>query len=286
MTLSAASFDYVRDLALATSGLSLDRVKEYLIEHRLHGLAVRERIASVDELIAQVANGRLSLRVEIVEALATNETSFFRDVHPFEALRTQIIPQLLGGNPASRSGRHLSFWSAATSTGQEAYSLAMLVREHFAGAARPTILATDFSRSALDRARSGTFSDLEINRGLSAALLVKYFHRVGVRWRVDDSLRAMVNFRELNLMHSLPWLPEMDVIMLRNMLSYLEPSHKSAVLRRVAAVLRPGGYLILGGAETTFGLTDQFELVRFGRTICYKYAGGEDRMVGTTKWTR
>lgn len=286
MTLSAASFDYVRKLALTTSGLSLDPGKEYLIEHRLRPLALREEVASVDELISQVAAGRLPLRTQIVEALATNETSFFRDLHPFEALRTHIIPELLHGGPTARPTSRLSFWSAAASTGQEAYSLAMLISEHFADAPRPTMLATDFSRSALDRARQGLYSDLEINRGLPARLLLKYFHRVGVRWQVNDALRAMVTFRELNLMHSLPWLPQMDVIMLRNLISYLEPSAKVAVLRRVAATLKPGGYLILGGAETTFGLTDEFELVQFGRTICYKYPGGEDRMVGTTKWTR
>lgn len=276
MTVSPAAFAFVRSLALTTSGLALDDGKAYLVEHRLHPLAVREGTGSVDELIARVANGRLALRAEIVEALATNETSFFRDLHPFDALRMQIVPALLSG----RRGQRLSLWSAAASTGQEAYSLAMLMREHFADEPRPTILATDFSHSALDRAREGLYTDLEINRGLPARLLLKYFNRNGVRWQVSDSLRSMVTFRELNLLQPLPWLPRMDVIMLRNVISYMEAASKAEVLHRVAGALKPGGYLILGGSETTVGLSDRFELVRFGRTICYKYRGGDYRAVG------
>jgi len=268
MGVSAVDFHYVRDLVAADSGLSLSEDKEYLVDTRLALLAEREGLDSVSDLIERVRCGAPGLRQDVVEALATHETLFFRDLHPFEALRTEIIPALLRAN----GGRRLAMWSAATSAGQEAYSLALLVREHFPAVADVSILATDISRQVLARAQAAEFSQLEVNRGLPAALLVKHFDRHGLMWRLHDDVRRMVTFRQVNLARALPEIPPMDVVLLRNVIIYFAPEAKKALLERVAGVLSKGGYLFLGGAETTYGLTDRYEQIQIGRSICYRLA--------------
>ena len=206
----------------------LFRSKAYLIEARLAPLARREGLGSVAELIDGVRTGEMDLRDELVGALATNETWFFRDLHPFEALHQHVIPAVLAAN----GNNCLSMWSAAASTGQEAYSLALLVLEYFPDI-RSTIVGTDRSEDVLERARGGSFNQFEVNRGLPISLLVKYFTRQGLRWLLDDRVRAMVTFRQLNLDRPLPTMPPMDVILLRNVLIYFEPPTRAAVLERI-----------------------------------------------------
>jgi chemotaxis protein methyltransferase CheR len=266
MPVSAADFLYVRQLVRQESAVSLDDGKEYLVETRLAPLAERAGLGSVGDLIDHLRAGAPGLRQHVVEALVTHETQFFRDLHPFEALREEIVPTLRRANGA----RPLALWSAAASHGQEAYSLALLMREHFPDMPDVTILATDISRRVLARAEAGLFSQLEVNRGLPAALLVKHFDRVGRDWRVHDDLRSMVTFRQLNLDGPLSIVPPMDVVFLRNVLIYFDTEAKVALLKRVGKILRPGGYLLLGGAETTYGLDDSYERLEFGRTICYR----------------
>ncbi len=270
MTVSPAETEFLRELLLKTSGLALLPGKEYLVESRLSPLAAREGLDSIAELVAKLKIGSLALRVEAAEAMATNETYFFRDVHPFDALRTEIVPAILRAN--GNSG--LSIWSAACAAGQEAYSLAMLVKEYFPYIPNVTILATDFSEQVLDKARKGRYTQLEVNRGLPAPMLVKYFQREGLQWEVIEPVRKMVTFRKLNLIQPLPALPSMDIVFLRNVLTYFDPQLKADVLRRCAKKMRPGGYLFLGGSETTFGLGVDYDIIRVGRAVCYQYRSG------------
>ncbi|MEO5838346.1 MAG: protein-glutamate O-methyltransferase CheR [Acidimicrobiales bacterium] len=264
---SLLDFDFVRELVYEHSAIALDVSKGYLVEARLSPLARREGLSSVTELIRRLRNGETRLRHDVVAAIATNETTFFRDVHPFDALRDALIPEVLAAN----GGRSLVLWSAAASTGQEAYSLAMVVREHFPSVPNVTILGTDFSADVVARAKRGRFSQLEVNRGLPARLLVKHFVRDGREWQVSDEIRRMVTFRQLNLARPLDRMPEIDIVFLRNVLIYFDAPTKAQVLRRVASVTRPGGYLFLGGSETTYGIDDSFELVRPSpKTICYR----------------
>jgi chemotaxis protein methyltransferase CheR len=265
MPVSPADFLYVRQLVLHDSAVALSDGKEYLVETRLAPLVERAGLRSVGDLVDQLRTGAPGLRRHVVEALVTHETQFFRDLHPFEALRTEIIPAL-----RRTHGARLALWSAAASGGQEAYSLALLMREHFPELASVTILATDMSLWVLARAEAGRFSQLEVNRGLPAALLVRHFDRVGREWQLHDDVRRMVTFRQLNLDGPLSAIPPMDVVFLRNVLIYFNTEAKISLLNRVGKILRPGGYLLLGGAETTYGLDDSYERVEYGRSICYR----------------
>ena len=275
MALRADDFDYVRRLVLEHSALALGEGKSYLVEARLARLAEREGLASVTELIARLRSAPGALTDDVVEAMTTNETSFFRDVHPFDALRDEVLPHALQHS----AGRPLRIWSAACSTGQEAYSVAMLVVDHFPGA-DVSILATDLSRDVLARAQNGTFSQLEVNRGLPVPLLVKHFERAGAGWQIRPELRRLVEFRQLNLSRPWPALPTMDIVLLRNVLIYFDTDAKRAVLAQVSRVLAPDGVLLLGGAETTYGLDDGWERVQLGRTSVYR-AAASSRSVTT-----
>jgi chemotaxis protein methyltransferase CheR len=254
-------FDVIRKLILERSGVVLEPGKEYLVESRLAPIMRQMNLNSIAELIAQLrfpsGNG---LEQRIVEAMVTTESSFFRDHHPFEALRKVAIPDLV-----SRRGdeRRLNIWCAASSTGQEPYSIALLIREHFSELARwqVSILATDLSRQVLGRAREGLFNQIEVNRGLPAALLVKYFEQHGTEWRLKPAIRAMVDFQEINLTDIWPILPRMDLVLIRNVMIYFDVDTRKDILNRLRRVLRPDGYLLLGGAETTFGLDDSFARV-------------------------
>jgi chemotaxis protein methyltransferase CheR len=267
---SFADFDFVRKLVYEHSAIALDDSKTYLIESRLAPLARREGLPSVTELVRSLRTDGSRLRDDVIAAVATNETTFFRDVHPFDALRDTAIPDALAAN----GGRRLAMWSAAASTGQEAYSMAMVVRDHFPSVPDVTILATDLSRDVLERARTGRFPQLEVNRGLPARLLVKHFERDGTMWQVADDIRRMVTFRQLNLARPFVGVPIMDIVFLRNVLIYFDLRTKLAVLERMARVLRPGGYLFLGAAETTYGIDESFERVQAGKSIFYRLARG------------
>jgi len=265
MAVSDTDFQFVRQLVRDDSALALADGKEYLVESRLASVAEREGFVSVAELVQRVRAGAPGLRQHIVEALATHESLFFRDLHPFEALRQVIIPAALKAG----AGRRLTLWSAAAAAGQEAYSLALMMREHFPGA-HVTILATDLSQEVLARAEAGRFSQLEVNRGLPAALLIKHFVRDGRQWQLHEDVRRMVTFRQLNLAGPLSRIPPMDIVFLRNLLIYFDTQAKEALLDRVSKVLRPDGYLFLGAAETTYGLDNSYERVQVGRSICYR----------------
>jgi chemotaxis protein methyltransferase CheR len=268
--LSAADFNYIRDLAREHSALSLDAGKEYLVQSRLEPLARQEGFHSLHDLIARLRFSPFGdLHLKIVEALTTNETSFFRDAVAFAMIGRSILPALLTERSAERS---LNIWCAACSSGQEPYSVAMLLREH-----RPSldgwkinIIASDMSREMLGRARAGRYSRLEINRGLPAGLLVKYVVQHGSVWEIRREIRQMVEFRDINLIRSWPHLPGMHLVLMRNVLIYFEPGTRKQILERTARLLDPAGYLVLGGSETTVNMNESFEPVTMQGTVCFR----------------
>jgi chemotaxis protein methyltransferase CheR len=268
---SASTYAYLQQLLRNRTGTVLERGKEYLVEARLYALAQDEGFVSVGGLLEglQTEPETGSLHRRVVEAMLNGETSFFRDYYPFEVLRETVIPELLRKRAGSKS---LHIWSAAVASGQEAYSVAMLLREHFPAAADWTIriLASDVSESMLERARSGRFRQIEVNRGLPAPLLVKYFERVGNEWRIAEPIRRMVDFSHINLAAPWPGLPAMDILLLRNVLIYLSSDVRGTILQNVRRCLRRDGYLFVGGGETSLVLDRTFEPVRSGKTVYYR----------------
>lgn len=269
-TLSDDAFSFVCTLVRDRSAIELESNKSYLVEARLAQLATKEGYKSTNELV-QSARSRRKRGIEdsIVEALTTNETSFYRDIHPFDTLKTTIIPEL---REKLASHKTLNIWSAACSTGQEIYSIAILIKENFPELAdwRVDLLGTDLSEEVYERAEKGLYSQVEVNRGLKANLLVKYFARSGVSWQLRDEVRSMASFRKLNLIGNWPVMPQMDVIFLRNVLIYFSPENKKTVLRKIKRVLAPHGVLFLGAAETTINLDDSFERVQSGNSVYYR----------------
>jgi len=268
--MTASEFDCIRRLVLEESAIVLEADKQYLAESRLLPLARREGFDSISSLIASLVPKKFDgLHRKVVEAMTTNETSFFRDFHPFEALRKSILPEFIMRRASSKE---LNFWSAACSSGQEPYSLVMLLQNEFPSLAdwNVRIVASELSTEMLARAQEGRYSQLEVNRGLPASLLVKYFQQHGSDWQIREDLRRQVEFRTVNLAENWPPLPPMDVVLMRNVLIYFGLDTKKRILGRVRQLLRPDGFLFLGGTETTFNLDDAFERVRFDRTICYQ----------------
>ncbi|SDY68311.1 chemotaxis protein methyltransferase CheR [Modestobacter sp. DSM 44400] len=269
MTLTATSFDWVRQLVHKESAIVLQPGKEYLVEARLLPMAQQRGLSGVSELVESV-RGRPDAATtrRIVEALTTNETSWFRDGDPFTALTGTVLPALVA---ARRPEERLNIWSAACSSGQEPYTIAMLVSDALPDAARRvSITATDLSREMVERTRAGRFSQLEVNRGLPASMLVRHFTRAGNEWEISPALRRTVTVAECNLAAPLPRMGPFDVVYLRNVLIYFDLATKQAILRRVAALMRPDGWLFLGGAETTLGVDDNWERVVLGRGSAYR----------------
>jgi chemotaxis protein methyltransferase CheR len=267
-------FDYIRALVREHSAIVLEPGKEYLVDTRLTPLVRQLKLGSISELVQRLrAPGANGLCTRVVEAMVTTETSFFRDLHPYESLRRSVLPELIARR---RGERRLAIWSAACSTGQEPYSVAILLREHFPELAGwdVRLLATDLSAEVLGRAREGRFNQIEVNRGLPAAVLVKYFtQHHGQTWQLSEAIRGMVEFRELNLARPWPPLPAMDLILLRNVMIYFDVPTRKTVLSRAGALLRPEGYLLLGSAETTLNLDDSFRRVEQVRGGFYQRSG-------------
>jgi chemotaxis protein methyltransferase CheR len=251
------------------SGNVLEDGRKFLAESRLAPLLWRHRLPGFAELFGLLRGGaREDLAAEALDALAGSDTWFFRDVAPFELLRTQIIPDLIRARAAER---RLILWSAGCATGQEAYSLAMLLKEHFPVLQdwRVGILATDFSPSMLATAEAGLFSREQVNRGLPVAMLAKYFSQEGAQWRLAPEVRERVRFRTLRL--DQPWegLPAFDVVLMRNVAVYFDAATRAAVLQRMAAQLAPGGSLLLGSAEMA-GEAEGLERVEAGRAAYFR----------------
>ncbi|MCB1776732.1 MAG: protein-glutamate O-methyltransferase CheR [Candidatus Competibacteraceae bacterium] len=266
---SASDFNFIRELVRRHSAIVLETDKDYLIETRLAPLAKQTGFASLTALIAALrANSAPpQLRKQVVEAITTHETSFFRDTHPFEALKTTVLPELFALRPSA----NVTLWCAACSSGQEPFSIAMLVHEHFPTLRnRVRIIATDLSGAILARAHAGIYSQIEVNRGLPAVLLTKYFQKQGLQWRIRPEIRQMVEFRQNNLVEPWPSFPPLDLVFMRNVLIYFDLSTKKAILARVRSVLKSTGYLFLGSSETTLNLDNAFEPISIGKSVCYK----------------
>jgi len=265
-----AEFDELRSQLHRATGIVLDDDKRYLLEHRLRDVIDRLGLGSLSEFHRALrADPFGPLQRELIEALVITETSFFRDLHPWKTLAQVVLPQL----QAARSPEAcLTFWCAATSTGQEPYSLAMTLIDRFGSEATPKrfrIIATDISKQTLARAQAGTFSTLEVNRGLSAMSLLRFFRQEGTVWRICDEVKQLIEFRELDL-RSPHWsLPKLDLALIRNVLIYFDLSTKRDILERVGRQLHPDGYLLLGGVETTLNVAPGFRRATELRTGFY-----------------
>ncbi len=251
-------YEYLRKLLRERSGLDLSADKQYLVESRLVPLARRNGLAGIGELVQKVKAGSDALTIDVIEAMTTNETFFFRDKIPFDHLRQAVIPELLQARAAKRA---LRIWCAASSTGQEPYSIAMVLKEFAAELSgwRVEIVATDLSLGVLEKARAGIFSQFEVQRGLPIQLLVKHFRQVGELWQLNADIRAMVQHRQLNLLQDFSHLGTFDVIFCRNVLIYFDQETKLGVFNRLARSLEPDGTLALGAAESIVGITEAFK---------------------------
>lgn len=268
--MESADFEFVRDFVRRRSAIVLEPEKAYLVESRLLPLARREGFGSIAEMVAKLRVSPFGgLHSKVVEAMTTNETSFYRDLQPFEALRKVLLPELLTKRAATRQ---LHIWCAACSTGQEPYTLAMQIHEHFPQLANwdVKILATDLSTQVLEKARSGCFNQIEVNRGLPVPLLLKYFDRQGLNWQLKEPIRQMIEFKPLNLIEAWPNLSPMDIVFLRNVLIYFDVQTKKTILGKVRRLLRPDGLLFLGGAESTYNLDDAFVRTEVEKASVYR----------------
>ena len=251
-------YAYLSKLLKERSGLQLAGDKQYLLESRLQPIARERNCGSIGELVAKLKQAtEEQLRARVTEAMTINESFFFRDKTPFERFEDTVIPALLKNRAEAKRMR---IWCAAAATGQEPYSLAMMIKERpaqFAGW-KIDIIATDISNDVLEKARSGLYTQFEVQRGLPIQLLLKYFKQDGDQWRIAQELRDMVQFRKLNLLDNFSGLGVFDAVFCRNVLIYFDATTKESVLTRIARSLAPDGHLLLGAAETVVGLTKLF----------------------------
>ena len=273
MSVLTAEFAYLQQLVLDRSAIVLADDKEYLVESRLLPIARELGLETADAVIERVRLTRnRALEDRVVEAMTTNETLWFRDVHPFTALRRTVLPDLISRRSASRQ---LSVWSAACSSGQELYSVTMLLGESF-----PDVLewnlslhGTDLSSDMVAKARAGCYSTLEINRGLPASMLVRNFTHDGNQYRINDDIRKLPSFRQMNLAEPWPVMPRYDLIMVRNVLIYFDLPTRKRILEAAARCLDPDGYLFIGSSETMMGVTDVFDQQSADGATFYRLKG-------------
>ncbi|MFC0239891.1 CheR family methyltransferase [Rhodopseudomonas telluris] len=252
-------YDYLQKILKDRSGLMLSADKKYLLESRLLPLARKAGVPGITELVQKMKAGSESLIHDVVEAMTTNETFFFRDKTPFDHFKDSVIPDLIKARAGRRS---LRIWCAASSTGQEPYSLAMLLKEKAAelNGWRVEIIATDLSPEVLAKSKNGLYTQFEVQRGLPIQFLVKYFKQDGMMWQLNADVRAMVQFRQFNLLQDFAPLGKFDVIFCRNVLIYFDQATKSDIFNRLMKANEPDGYLFLGAAETVVGLTDSYKV--------------------------
>jgi chemotaxis protein methyltransferase CheR len=250
-------YEFLRKFLKERSGLDLSSDKQYLVESRLLPLARKAGLPGIAELVQKLRGGTDALTTEVVEAMTTNETFFFRDKIPFDHLRATILPAMLQARAGRRS---LRIWCAASSTGQEPYSIAMCLKESAQALAgwRVEIIATDLSQEVLEKSKSGIYSQFEVQRGLPIQLLVKYFTQIGELWQINPDIRCMVQHRQLNLLQDFSHLGKFDVIFCRNVLIYFDQETKVTIFERLARQLEGDGVLLLGAAESVVGISDAF----------------------------
>jgi len=266
-------FDFVAKMLKERSGLIITTDKAYLLESRLTPLARKRGLKGLDELLSSLRTAGEDLLREVTEAMTTNESFFFRDMKPFDQFKAMVLPQLLQNRAGQKSFR---IWSAACSSGQEAYSLAMILKEEGARLAgwRIEIIGTDISIEMLEKAKAGLYSQFEVQRGLPIQMLVKYFKKNNEMWQIDPAIRAMVQYKPFNLLHDLKPLGQFDVVFCRNVLIYFDQPTKTRVLESISRNMPDDGLLYLGGAETVLGISDKFKPVPDQRGIYAVSRGG------------
>ncbi len=259
--MTVTDFEFICQILRERSGLVLTNDKAYLLESRLLPVARKWKLATFDDLV-RVIRSKMDEAVirDVVEAMTTNESFFFRDTKPFDQFKQVVLPAMLKSRAASRTIR---IWSAACSSGQEPYSLAMILSEMSAQLSgwRIEIVGTDLSTEILTRAKEGMYSQFEVQRGLPITMLVKYFAQIGDRWQINAKIRGMVQYKEFNLLQDPMPLGRFDVVFCRNVLIYFDQPTKTRVLNSVAKLMPEDGFLFLGGAETVLGITDKFQMV-------------------------
>lgn len=276
MTISSRDFDYLRKLVQQHSAVVLDTGKEYLVELYLKPLTELMGFNSISSLVNNLRDQPFNnIHVQVIESLINYETSFFRDHHPFEALKNSVLPELIKLRTVERS---INIWSAACSSGQEPYSIAILIKEHFPilSSWKVRLIASDFSSKILERAIQGRYNQFQINRGLSKPLQTQYFKEHNNQWQINENIRQMIEFRQINLVQSLSSLPQMDVVFLRNILIYFNTEMKKNILGKIQKLLKPNGYLFLGGSETTIKLDSSFQQVQSEKSIYYQFCPLDD----------
>ncbi len=269
MALEKSDFNFISQLVQEKAAIQLEAGKEYLVETRLQPLAKANGFNTIAELVGKLKQESFNtLHRKVVEAMATHETTFFRDIHPFEVMKKTLLPELIKKRSAQKK---LQIWCAASSSGQEPYSIAILLKENFPMLAdwSVKVIATDISSFILARAREGCYSQLEVNRGLPAPLLVKYFKKNGLEWKVRDDIREMIEFRELNLIEPYNLSGKMDFVFIRNVLIYFDLKTKKSILEKIRGVMQPDGYLFLGGAETLLSMNLKFQRMQGEKTSYY-----------------
>lgn len=272
--LCPVDLDYVRDLVRTRAAIVLEPEKAYLVHARLEPVAKKEGFGSLTELVQKLRSVPYgALHKIVVEAMTTNETSFFRDLTPFQVLRDQILPEIIARKGQSK---RMNLWCGASSSGQEPYSIMFTILEHFPELKGWTIqfIATDLSEAMLAKCREGKYTQLEVNRGLPVTCLTTFFSKKGMGWQVQEDIRQRIEFKSMNLIG--PWLtfPPVDVVFLRNVMIYFDMKTKQHILANIRKILDPEGYLFLGGAETTINLDDQYERVAVSGTSCYRVKKG------------
>lgn len=269
--INTGTFDFLCNYIRDKSAIVLEPSKAYLVESRLNPVARDNGLASLEDLVSALKKpSNRELSRQVIDAMTTNESSFFRDLQPFEALKSTIIPELMERRAKERT---LNIWSNACSSGQEVYSIAMLLRESFPALNgwKVRLIASDLSSAILKKAQEGIFNQTEVNRGLPMPMLLKYFTKSGIQWQIKEDVRKSIEFKEVNLIETWPsWLPAMDIVFLRNVLIYFSPETKTTILNKVHRALKPDGCLFLGGAETTMNLDTKFVRSPVGKTTCYR----------------
>jgi chemotaxis protein methyltransferase CheR len=254
-------FDLLANLVKQRSGLTLSRDKAYLLESRLMPVARKLGLPDLEALAKHMRDKRdEKVAATITEAMTTNETFFFRDQKPFDLFRKAVLPHLI---TARATKKHIRIWSAASSTGQEAYSLAMILTEEAAKMPgwKFDIVGTDLSNEVVDKAKAGVYNQFEVQRGLPVTMLMKFFKQDGERWQISENIRNMVQYRTMNLLGDWGMMGQFDVVFCRNVLIYFDPPTKTKILERVSQCMPPDGVLFLGGAEAVLGITDRFRIV-------------------------
>jgi chemotaxis protein methyltransferase CheR len=261
------NYRFLQKHVYSQTGIVLDEDKHYLFESRLTPIIRDLGLASINDLCALLqATCEPGVGRQVVEAMTTNETYFFRDPSHYDAIRNVLLPRL---KEERQDTKKLRFWSAAASTGQEAYSLAMLLLENGLSEWNVQILGTDFSSQVLERARSGKYQQIEVNRGLPASLLVKHFRRSGMEWQLSETVRRMARFETIDLRKSMRALGPFDLVFCRNVMIYFDAETKKKILKELHSTLFRGGWLLLGGAETAFEVDEWFERKTVGNAIVY-----------------